>query len=320
MKYIYFIKYSRDFIHYENIYGNHTSKLLCLGFHILASIVTSPILYIIIRYEKNSNYRTLINQLVSSIMWNALAYNLIMPALTLLFNIISPSNSPVVCRMYFLVNNVICFHMILLLDSIIVIKYIFIFHLKNPTAVQDDFWTLWINLWTFIFFLLSEIAFSIIPGRDIPRISICIGKVPLKHLNIPYKFGVHIVIALLLTILITVGFATLSVLYRVFGIKKLQAFQLYQSQFFRTNKDTLFSFITTFIAFVLLLCAHGFSAAVASLHPSVLDSYPFYIMEYTLENLFPSCSIAIFIITHLYYNDQLRRAVWIEIKLLINCS
>jgi hypothetical protein len=118
----------RNFFHFDNIYGNHTSKLLCLSFHVLASIITSPILYIIIVFEKNCNYRTLMNQMVSSVMWNALAYNLIMPLLTLIFNFISPINSPVICRMYFIVNNVISYHIIILLDSLIVIKYIFIFH------------------------------------------------------------------------------------------------------------------------------------------------------------------------------------------------
>jgi len=28
----------------------------------------------------------------------------------------------------------------LLFDAIIVVKYIFIFYMRNPTAVQDDFW------------------------------------------------------------------------------------------------------------------------------------------------------------------------------------
>ena len=28
----------------------------------------------------------------------------------------------------------------LLMDAIIIVKYIFIFYMKNPTAVQEDFW------------------------------------------------------------------------------------------------------------------------------------------------------------------------------------
>jgi hypothetical protein len=30
----------------------------------------------------------------------------------------------------------------------ILVRYIFLFHLKNPTALQDDFWKLFINMAT----------------------------------------------------------------------------------------------------------------------------------------------------------------------------
>jgi hypothetical protein len=207
MFFFYFFK--SNFFYFENIYGIHISKLLCLGFHILASIITSPILYLIIVYEKNFDYRTLINQMVSSLMCNALAYNLIMTPLTLLFTIISPIDSPIVCRIYFIVNNVISFHMLFLIDAMLIIKYIFIFHLRNPTAVQDDFWTFWINLWTFMFFLLSTTVVITLPGIDPPRVTICIGKIPLKHINAPYKFIAHIIFSLLSTFLIHKGFHSL---------------------------------------------------------------------------------------------------------------
>ena len=98
--FFFFYFFNSNLFYFENIYGIHISKLLCLGFHILASIITSPILYLIIVYEKNCNYRTLINQMVSSLMCNALAYNLIMTPLTLLFTIISPIDSPIVCHFF----------------------------------------------------------------------------------------------------------------------------------------------------------------------------------------------------------------------------
>jgi hypothetical protein len=183
----FFTSFNSNFFYFENIYGIHISKLLCLSFHILASLITSLILYLIIVYEKNCNYRTLINQMVSSLMCNALTYNLIMTPLTLLFTLISPIDSPVICRIYFFTNNVISFHMLFLIDAMLIIKYIFISHLKNPTAVQDDFWTFWINLWTFAFFLLSTTVVNTLPGRDPPRVTICIGKIPLTSM-LPTNF------------------------------------------------------------------------------------------------------------------------------------
>jgi hypothetical protein len=221
--------------------------------------------------------------------------------------------------MYFIVNAVICYHVIIILDATIGIKYMFIFHLKNPTAVQDDFWKFLINLWTFMFFLLSEIVMNTLPGRDVPRISICIGTIPLQDLTAPYKFGVHFVVVLVLTLLIHIGFHSLRITYRVFGFQKFQEYKTYKIQFLGTNKDTLFSFVTTFVALILFLFAHIFSYIISYLHPSDLDVYPNYIMEFSLENVIPSGAILLFLITHLYNNDQVRRAVWNKIQGIISC-
>ena len=36
--------------------------------------------------------------------------------------------------------------LLILLDTIIIVRYIFTFHSKNPTAVQDEFWTQFVNV------------------------------------------------------------------------------------------------------------------------------------------------------------------------------
>ncbi len=36
---------------------------------------------------------------------------------------------------------------VLFYDAITLSRYIFIFWLKNPTAVEDSFWSLFINIW-----------------------------------------------------------------------------------------------------------------------------------------------------------------------------
>ena len=208
--------------------------------------------------------------------------------------------------------------MLFLIDAMLIIKYIFIFHLKNPTAVQDDFWTFWINLWTFAFFLLSTTVVNTLPGRDPPRVTICIGKIPLKHINAPYKFPAHIIFALVLTFLIQIGFHSLHLIHENAGNKKLPEYKKYKSKFSGTNNNTIFSYVTIFVAFVLAFIAHSFADVVTFLHPADLDTYPYYIMEYVLENLIPSGTILIFLISHLYKHKQVRRTVWNEMQRLIH--
>ena len=52
-----------------------------------------------------------------------------------------------VCHLDSSLRNVVIMRLLIVLDSIIIVRYIFTFHAKNPTAVQDEFWTLFINIW-----------------------------------------------------------------------------------------------------------------------------------------------------------------------------
>jgi hypothetical protein len=133
-------------------------------------------------------------------------------------------------------------------------------------------------------------------------------------INAPYKFPAHIIFALFLTFLIHIGFHSLHLVYGKIGNKKLQEYKKYKSQFSSTNNNTIFSYVTIFIAFVLAFIAHSFADVVTFLHPSDLDTYPYYIMEYALENLIPSYTILIFVISHLYKHTQVRRTVWNEVQ------
>ena len=37
---------------------------------------------------------------------------------------------------------------LMFVDFILIVRYLFTFHSKNPTAVQEDFWVLFMNMWT----------------------------------------------------------------------------------------------------------------------------------------------------------------------------
>ena len=54
----------------------------------------------------------------------------------------------IVCQLEYLVKNVPLQHAAIIINCILGIRYILTFHSKNPTAVQDDFWIVVINLWS----------------------------------------------------------------------------------------------------------------------------------------------------------------------------
>ena len=60
------------------------------------------------------------------------------------------------CYTYLMLRNALAIQVILHLDSIVIIRYIFIFLLKNPMNFQDDFWCLFINLWVVVVRFYNE--------------------------------------------------------------------------------------------------------------------------------------------------------------------
>ena len=53
------------------------------------------------------------------------------------------------CYLDYICKNTLMFKIIITSDFVLIVQYIFVFHSKNPTAVQDDFWTFFLNLWAY---------------------------------------------------------------------------------------------------------------------------------------------------------------------------
>jgi hypothetical protein len=86
--------------------------------------------------------------------------------------------STLLCHLDTILRNVVPMIALLLLDAIIIVRYIFIFHLKNPTALQDDFWKLFINLWTAGACVLSQSVYMMLPGKNPVNFYQCMATYP----------------------------------------------------------------------------------------------------------------------------------------------
>ena len=84
------------------------------------------------------------------------------------------------------------------------------FHLRNPTALQDDFWSILINVWISAFSCISQIVYHFMPGREGIDIYICSGRFPLHHLNTPVKINYPAVLTVVLSVIIHLSFAILT--------------------------------------------------------------------------------------------------------------
>jgi hypothetical protein len=76
---------------YAEIFSNNHFKIIALTYSTILTIVITPLMYSIISLERDNHHRTLINQLVSSVVWVAIFWNITAQPFTIYRYIFGPS-------------------------------------------------------------------------------------------------------------------------------------------------------------------------------------------------------------------------------------
>ena len=105
-------------------------------------------------------------------------WNLTVQPISIYRAAIGPIKLDFVCRVNSVLRNSIPMQCLLISDTIVVAKYVFLFHMKNPTALQDDFWNGFINIWIFFFCTMSQVIHILAPGPEAQNFYICVGRYP----------------------------------------------------------------------------------------------------------------------------------------------
>lgn len=110
-------------------------KYFAIATSVLGILMTSPLLFLIISFERSNHNRTLINQLLSSMIWHGIGWNLVIQVPIIIRYLVGPFPRAI-CHLDIIMRNLFTMQGLFFLDSMILVRYIFIFHLKNPTALQ----------------------------------------------------------------------------------------------------------------------------------------------------------------------------------------
>ena len=124
---------------FEGMYSNSGLKQLSILTFIIGTIFGLILEFGIIWYERNGNhrYRTVINQMFSTISWLVVSYILLVYIPDGIRYLIGPL-STTLCDLHLFLKNFLCICVLLTLDCIILLRYIFIFKLSNFAVVNDD--------------------------------------------------------------------------------------------------------------------------------------------------------------------------------------
>jgi hypothetical protein len=300
------------------MYDNHPIKFLFMGINAVSCLITTPIFYWLIVLEKQSHYRTLVNQIMATVMSCFVVFNIIITPLTFFIYIISPTNSEFICKAYTFTFNIITLHPILLMDAWLIIKYLFVFHLKNPTAVQDDFWSMLINLWIFIFWAISLIVYHILPGKDYAKITTCVGKISVKYFDEKVKKNWTTFVVILISIILNILFWGFRILFKHCCRNNYQSYEQFKSMWTNMSKRDKLNYISIWITMLLFAGSTAFMYTMSEMPPSKLDTYPYFIFVYFQDHVMSYLVIVLSLTVYIISNNNVKKELWKEIGLRLH--
>jgi len=139
--------------------------------------ISSSLLYSIIYYERNclNRNRTFVNKLVSLLCSLCIEYGFTATATDILRCFLGPF--PIIfCRLEELTKISYLQQKLLILDAVLISRYIFIFLLKNPLAFKDDFWSKFISLLTRTSSFIILIVLVQLSPNEAWNVYICAGS------------------------------------------------------------------------------------------------------------------------------------------------
>ena len=268
-------------IEITKLYEGQPSKYIAVAVSTTGIVTMVPLGLGIIWYENNKDNRTLVNQLVSALIWRSVLFSLLVQTTDNLLYIIGPLPEAL-CTLEIFLRSSLTMQGILYLDSIFVVRYLFVFHLKNPTAAQDDFWALFLNMWTTAAGVLTQSLFLYLPGKNPNDYYICIGRLPAKMVTAPMKVNYSLVFMTLFSVL--ANFAV-ALRFKVFKIREKMKASVgsvdgKRTYFEQVNRSYLVNFTSNAVGIITYFLASLPPMKMNRMDPSKFNEYPDYLWIY----------------------------------------
>ena len=88
-------------------------------------------------------------------------------------------------------------------NAITVCRYVCIFWLKNPTAIEDNFWIYFVNIWILISCTLYAIVYEFMPNQQYIYNYTCCGFDPGTDAKLPGKpDGILLIVSIILQLVL----------------------------------------------------------------------------------------------------------------------
>ena len=189
---------------FQGVYSNTSFTPITILVFLMGVIIGTFGPVSIIWYERNcdNRFRTVLNQLFARSAWYLLAYTMLVYIPEGARFLVGPY-SELYCDFHVFFRNILWVAILLTLDCIVLLRYVFVFSLKNFAVICDDVLAMFFNLAILLIAIWGSFVKRVTPGNLPINYYLCSGKDPNEdggdghYLNTPQKYNTgRIIIAM----------------------------------------------------------------------------------------------------------------------------
>jgi len=213
--------------------------------------------------------------------------------------------------MHIMTKNILVIQYALLIGAISVVKYWYIFVLKNPVGQYDDFWSFYLNVVFVALGTLSQLAFQVFPGKNSYMFYVCCGRFPEPTFQ-KVNFPAHLVIAGSMGVYLFV-----QAKIKHFQKKNPLAAWKIESNPVISVKSTLANFSTFIVGFICLLPTIAITNSLNKVPFPQLTSPLFILLIDFQFFVMPTTCMGIALFVYFCKHEKLKKSMYDETKFVI---
>ena len=299
---------------FHGLLENCSSKILIFGLALpltlLGELLNSGGIWY--DYYTSNTYKTLVHRISTAIAWTALIMIPLLEVLDAMPFLVGPLPEQY-CLFTIIFRNTIKTQILLFGNFFIVTRYAFIFHLKNPFALKDQFCITFICLWNFMFSFIYSFVFFDLPGKKPFIYYICADIDPSSDSNLPSQINIYIEA---FSLVLHLALNTRIKLYKRANaaLTEHQNSQETKSHLISLDEKTITNLTTTASAIIIFVTYMALNFRLMSLSLTKINSYP--TNMFVIVNTLLGPVILTILINTVYFvrTPKLSKCLWQELR------
>ena len=302
---------------YCGLFENRATKIFAMILSISLLMLDMVMVTGAIWYEHygTDRRRTLMNKLFSSVCWVMIAQQCI-TMVEIIRYLVGPLSQGF-CFILLLAKITGNSMILLFYDTMLLARYVLIFKLKNPGALNDEFWYRFLNIWVFTFSALYDSSRYFLPGKQTFSYYTCSGTSPASYQETS-KRGGNVVEAFSLVMNIVISLRILihkksqnivAPKASTTGVSRFRGYVLRD-----LDKTTIASTSSNFVIIFFLTVYYFLFTKLRTLSSQEYNVYPNYLYLYFHQLLWAPLAINIAFTLYYMRHAPLRNNVIRELK------